>query len=140
MSIIESIRKYMAKCPLLDGGSINIDFLSSSNIEYTIETVPCEPVIKYFIGGSSLRQYEFILASREFYGTDVVQNIQNSEFYENLAHWIEENSKNKILPVLENEKQSVDKIEILTHGALISEDAKTAVYQIQLRLIYFQLV
>lgn len=140
MSIIESIRKYMAKCPLLDGGSINIDFLSSSNIEYTIETVPCEPVIKYFIGGSSLRQYEFILASREFYGTDVVQNIQNSEFYENLAHWIEENSKNKILPVLENEKQSADKIEILTHGALISEDAKTAVYQIQLRLIYFQLV
>ncbi len=140
MSLIENIRKYMSSCPLLDGGSINIDFLSSSNIEYTIETVPCEPVIKYFIGGSSLRQYEFILASREFYGTDVVQNIQNSEFYENLAHWIEENSKNKILPVLENEKQSADKIEILTHGALISEDAKTAVYQIQLRLIYFQLV
>jgi len=140
VSLIENIRKYMSSCPLLDGGSINIDFLSSSNIEYTIETVPCEPVIKYFIGGSSLRQYEFILASREFYGTDVVQNIQNSEFYENLAHWIEENSKNKILPVLENEKQSADKIEILTHGALISEDAKTAVYQIQLRLIYFQLV
>lgn len=140
MSLIENIRKYMSSCPLLDGGSINIDFLSSSNIEYTIETVPCEPVIKYFISGSSLRQYEFILASREFYGTDVVQNIQNSEFYENLAHWIEENSKNKILPVLENEKQSADKIEILTHGALISEDAKTAVYQIQLRLIYFQLV
>ena len=83
MSLIENIRKYMSSCPLLDGGSINIDFLSSSNIEYTIETVPCEPVIKYFIGGSSLRQYEFILASREFYGTDVVQNIQNSEFYEN---------------------------------------------------------
>lgn len=140
MSIIESIQKYMAECPLLRNGNINVDFLSSNNIEYTIETVPCEPVIKYFIGGSSLRQYEFILASREFYGTDVVQNIQNSEFYENLAHWIEENSKNKILPVLENEKQSADKIEILTHGALISEDAKTAVYQIQLRLIYFQLV
>ena len=138
MSIIESIREYMSECPLLENGNINVDFLSSDNIEYTIETVPCEPVIKHYIDGSSLRQYEFIVASREFYGTDVVQNIQNSAFYENLAEWIENNSRNKILPVMENEKQSADKIEILTHGSLISEDAKTAVYQIQLRLIYFQ--
>lgn len=138
MSIIESIREYMSECPLLENGNINVDFLSSDNIEYTIETVPCEPVIKHYIDGSSLRQYEFIVASREFYGTDVVQNIQNSAFYEKLAEWIENNSRNKILPVMENEKQSADKIEILTHGSLISEDAKTAVYQIQLRLIYFQ--
>ena len=138
MSIIESIREYMSECPLLENGNINVDFLSSDNIEYTIETVPCEPVIKHYIDGSSIRQYEFIVASREFYGTDVVQNIQNSAFYENLAEWIENNSRNKILPVMENEKQSADKIEILTHGSLISEDSKTAVYQIQLRLIYFQ--
>ncbi len=138
MSIIESIREYMSECPLLSEGNINVDFLGSENIEYSIETVPCEPVIKYYVGGSSLRQYEFIIASREFYGTDVVQNIQNSAFYEKLAEWIENNSRNKILPVLENEKQSAQKLEILTHGALISEDAKTAVYQIQLRLVYIQ--
>ena len=138
MSIIESIREYMSRCPLLSEGNINVDFLGSENIEYSIETVPCEPVIKYYVGGASLRQYEFIIASREFYSTDVVQNIQNSAFYEKLAEWIEEKSRNKILPVLENEKQSAQKLEILTHGALISEDAKTAVYQIQLRLIYIQ--
>ena len=138
MSIIESIREYMSGCPLLSEGNINVDFLGSENIEYSIETVPCEPVIKYYVGGSTLRQYEFIIASRGFYGTDVVQNIQNSAFYEKLAEWIENNSRNKILPVLENEKQSAQKLEILTHGALISENAKTAVYQIQLRLIYIQ--
>lgn len=138
MSIIESIKEYMSSCPLLANGNINVDFLSSDGIEYTIETIPCEPIVKYYIDGSSLRQYEFILASRKFYGTDVVQNIQNSAFYENLAEWIENNSRNKILPVMENKKQFAEKIEILTHGSLISEDAKTAVYQIQLRLIYLQ--
>lgn len=138
MSIIESIREYMSQCPLLENGNINVDFLGSDKIEYTIETVPCEPVIKHYVDGSSIRQYEFVIASREFYGADIVQNIANSVFYENLAQWIENNSRNKILPVMENEKQCADKIEILTHGGLISEDSKTAVYQIQLRLIYFQ--
>lgn len=137
MSIIESIREYMKSCPLLSDGRLNVDFLPSDETEYTIETVPCDPVIKYYIGGSTLRQYTFILSSREFFGTDIVQNIQNSAFYEDLAKWIEENSKNKNLPEMA-ENQQAQQIEVLTHGCLLSEDAKTAVYQIQLRLIYIQ--
>lgn len=137
MSIIESVREYITSCPELADGNINVDFLSSEELEYTIETVPCDPIIKYYIGGSSLRQYEFILASRELFGADTAANIQNSTFYEKFANWVEANNKNNVFPLL-TEGRKPQKIEILTHGCLLTEDAKTAVYQIQLRLIYIQ--
>lgn len=138
MSIIESIRKYMAKCPLLDGGSINIDFLSSSNIEYTIETVPCEPVIKYFIGGSSLRQYEFILASRQAFGSDVWQNLANSDFYEKFADWIDSQNYNENFPDLESQYRTPQSVEVTSSGYVFELDTDNARYQIQLRLTYYQ--
>lgn len=137
MSIIESVKEYMSECPLLKDGKINVDFLDSHDANYTIEPIPCEPVVKHYIGGSTLRQYEFILASREFFGTDVVQNIQNSAFYEDFAKWIEDNNRDKKFPVMSDD-QSAEKIEVLTHGCLMTEDAKTAVYQIQLKMSYIQ--
>ena len=75
--IINSIRKFMLECPHLDefAKGINVDYLDDEIASYSIEEVPTNPIIKRYVDGSSVRQFEFIFASRESYGQEVLQNI-----------------------------------------------------------------
>lgn len=137
-SMIESIRNYIATCPYLDRGRIlGVDRLGADPIEYTIDTVPCEPVVKQYIDGGSVRQIEFIFGSREAYGQDVLQNLANSGFYENFADWIEQCNDQRILPEFEKYR-TARSIEVLTHGYAADVGAETSRYQIQLRITYYQ--
>lgn len=137
MSIIKAIYNYFNDCPILNPESrINIDYLPDEAREYTIDTVPCNPVIKKYIDGSSKRRYLFIFASKEIYGDDFVQNADNLAFYEKLCDYIEEQSNAGILPILtEGESQ---RLEVLSSGYAINSEHQVARYQIQCQLIYLK--
>lgn len=136
--IIDSIRKYIKTCPHLNefAEGINVDYLDDNATAYSIEEVPCEPIIKRYVDGSSKRQYQFIFASMESYGADVLQNIDNSGFYEDFANWLDEQNSLNNLPKLEL-KEAL-RIEATTTGYAFQTDVDKARYQIQCRLIYFQ--
>ena len=40
MSIIEAVRKYLQTCPLLKGGTLNVDFLPPEAATYSVDVVP----------------------------------------------------------------------------------------------------
>lgn len=136
--IIEGIRNYMKKCPCLEKFNnavrVNVNYLADDTTTYTIEEVPTEPILKQYLDGSSKRQYNFIFASREPYGADVLQNINNSGFYEEFTNWIETNEE---LPVLGDNLEAL-KVEVLTSAYVIAVTEDTARYQIQLRLKYLK--
>ena len=47
----------MRTCPLLDeDGKVRVNFLGDTPIEYVIEEVPAEPIVKRYVDGSSIRQ------------------------------------------------------------------------------------
>ncbi len=137
--IIKELRDYISQCPYLYefNKGINIDYLDNNSTTYSIEEVPCEPIIKRYINGDTKRQYDFIFASRESYGADVFQNIENSGFYEDFSRWIEEESSKGNLPSLEGNRESLE-IKVSTTGYAFQTDDNSARYQIQLKLIYFQ--
>lgn len=139
MRIIESIRNYIKTCPYLSEFSkgINVDFLDENTVSYSIEDVPAKPILKKYVDGSSKRQHLFIFTSRESYGSDVFQNIENSGFYEDFSNWIELKNNKGELPILEVDKESI-KIETLTTGYAFETSIDKARYQIQCRLIYMQ--
>ena len=99
-SIIDALEKYFIGCELLKDGALRVDYLGEKPVEYTIEVLPCDPVVKRYLGGSTVRQYLFAFGSREFYSQERLQNIQNSAFYERLADWVETRSLSGILPEL----------------------------------------
>lgn len=132
---IEAIRTYFQNCPLLADNKINIDGLPDADLEYSIDIVPANPVIKSYVDGSSLRQVVFVLASRNPYGPDVSLAIQTSGFYEKLSEWLESQTRLKQLPAL-GEGRAAQSIEAQTDGYLYSADRTTARYQIQLRMLY----
>ena len=139
MTLVGSVREFIKKCPYLDefAKSINVEFLGEEFTSYTLETVPSETVIKRFINGDSIKQFIFIFASRECYGSDVMQNIENSQFYEQFADWIYRENLNGNLPVLSGDKEAMS-LEVSTLGYPVQTGIDTAQYQIQLKLKYFE--
>ena len=136
-SIIVALEKYFIGCELLKDGALRVDYLGEKPVEYTIEVLPCDPVVKRYLGGSTVRQYLFAFGSREFYSQERLQNIQNSAFYELLADWVETRSMSGILPELPDGMEA-QQLEVVSSGYLFDGSMTNARYQIQLRLLYFK--
>lgn len=136
--MIESIRDYIATCPYLaEGRILGVDRLGANPVEYTIDTVPCEPIVKRYTDGSSIRQIEVIFGSRETCGQDVLQNLVNSGFYESFSDWIEEQEHCRNYPEF-GKYRSAQCIAVLTNGYAFEVGEETSRYQIQLRITYYQ--
>lgn len=139
--IIKSLRDYIRTCPHLDTFNnaikVNVNYLEPNTDTYSIEEVPIEPILKKYVNGDSIRQYAFIFTSREPYGIDVLQNIDNSGFYERFADWIENQNYNEIFPLLDNGLEPLE-IKVTSTGYAFAVTDDTAQFQIQLRLKYFK--
>lgn len=137
-SIIESVREFIARCPYLDEyAALLVDRLEGDVDSYSIEPIPCSPIVKRYVNGQTVRRYEFHLASTEAYTIEVLDQISNSTFYEQFADWLEQCSRSRNLPDLGDGKLAT-KIEALTPGYLATTNESTARYVIQCRLTYMQ--
>lgn len=138
MSLIESIKNFIADCPYLeDMKSLNVDFLNDENNSISVEETPTDTVIEEYIDGSSERQFTFVIAARLHYSEEVRNNIDNSGLFENVQNWLEECTNSDTLPTLDEGLIPL-KIEALSNGYLfgLGGDLASARYQIQCRLIY----
>lgn len=137
-SIIESVREYFLKCPYLeDDVRLSVDFLGDQPLEYGIYTEPINPTIKKYVDGDELKQFGFIFTTRSHMSGDLVTQLENSAFFDNLIEWIQEMNNKKEFPELEGDKYPT-KLEIITNGYLSSADVGSSQYQIQMRLVYME--
>lgn len=133
--MIDKIRQYFIDNEIIDENCrINIDFLGEKPTEFSIEKIPVNPILEQYTNGGSYRQFQFQLVSCNHYGADVIQNIANSEYYENLYNLIETNNEQGILPNI----TGIDTIECLNNGGVDVTDINTARYSIQMRITYYK--
>ena len=137
MTMIEAVRNYVKTFPGVTGERINVDFLPEEAQKYSVDVVPSQSVVKWFVDGSSIRQFIFIVASRMFYGKEVRQQLDNLGFFEEFESWISENSRSGVLPELTGGRVS-KKMDVSTSGYVFMPGEDTARYQIQCRLEYYQ--
>ncbi len=114
-----------------------MNYLEPTPDTYSIEEIPIEPILKKYVNGDSIRQYAFIFTSREPYGADVLQNIDNSGFYEKFADWIESNNDNGIFPILDTGLEPQE-IKVTSTGYAFAVTEDTAQFQVQMRLKYLK--
>ena len=133
--MIEKIRTYFIENNIIDEDSrINVDFLGEEPTEFALEPIPVNPILEKYVDGSSYRQFQFQLLSCNDYGSDVIQNMSNSTYYENLYTLIEKNNNMKKLPNIDG----IDSIECLNSGGILDAGTNTARYSIQMRITYFK--
>lgn len=138
MSIVEAIRAWLRTYPPLADGRLGVDFLPEDAQTYSVDTEPVQPVVKRYMDGSAIKQYAFVLASREFHADAITQNIESSAFYDAFSSWVERQNRARIFPVLEAGR-TARRIEVTSSGyPFQAYDEGTARYQIQLRLTYFE--
>lgn len=137
--VMEKLRELIKTCPHLNvyAEGIGVDHLAEDIESYSIESAPAEPLLKKYINGDTLRQQVFVFASREAYGADVRQNIENLGFFQLFSGWLGEISRNKNFLNLGESKQAV-RIESLTTGYVFDVGESKAKYQIDCRLVYLQ--
>lgn len=136
MKIIEAIRKYIGdlECMSTFTNAINVNFLAGEIENFSIEEVPCNPIVKRYLDGTAIRQFQFVFCSREPYGSEILQNIENSTFYEDFADEIENKNNEGILPLLANGEPL--KIEVISSAYTVSVTEDTSMYQINLSFKY----
>lgn len=135
-SILEYIRKFILKCPLLDGEMVNVDYIGT-NMSYSIDALPCDPILSTYVDGGKKKQFQFAFTSKEEYDEDVRVNIENSGFCEAFEEWLEKQSMLGELPDMEDGKSPV-RFETLNRGYLYDVEEVYAKYRIECRLIYTQ--
>lgn len=138
MGITEAIRAYLENYPGLSGGVMHVDWLPESARAYSIESIPCEPVLKQYMDGSSWRQLQFNLASSMYYSSDVENQTENMEWFEAFDGWIQMQSLFRQLPEL-GEGRVCKTIEILSSAYPVAvDDNGLARYQLQMKITYLQ--
>ena len=137
MKVIEAIRDYISNCPALETFNINVNYLEDDYDSFSIEETPCDPVLRRYIDGSMKKQCQFVFTSKEPYSSDVICNIDNSNFYEEFSNWIETNNKDGIFPSLE-EGLEPTQIKVISSPYVITADEDKAIYQVQMNLIYLK--
>ena len=138
MSIISSLKDFMAGCPYLENmGRLNVNYLEEKDDAFSIEEVPTNTIIKTYVDGSTERQFVFVIASRLFYSNELANNLDNSELFENIEAWLETCTNSNELPTMPTGCTPYA-IEAMSNGYLlgVNGDMTAARYQIQCRLLY----
>lgn len=139
MTNIEAVRAWLRTYPPLAEGRMCVDYLPEDAQTYSVDSVPGPEVVTRYLDGSSIRQLDFVLASRVFYGDQIAQNTDNLEWYEAFSDWVRaQNRRPKHLPQLADGRMA-RAVEVTTSGYpfQVSDDGR-ARYQIQLKLTYFE--
>lgn len=115
---------------------MNIDHLSE-DMSYSIDPLPCDPIIQKYVDGGAKKQFQFAFTSKEEYDEDARINIENSGFYQEFDEWLESQSMQGILPILDGKKYAYE-LETLNSGYLYDAQGQYAQYRIECRLLYTQ--
>ena len=137
--IAESLRSWFKHCPALsDKSSFWIDYLGARATEYAIYLIPTQITASTDILGNThvnhIQEQNFIFASKEAYGHEIVQNLQNLGFFEEIIKWML--ARNAAKDFFTMDSGEVISILPTTTPSLLVADANTARYQIQCKLRY----
>ncbi len=134
-SMLEAVRLWLMSCPEIAGDRIGVDYLASEADSWAIAASSVQPVVKKYINGSYIGQFEFVVASRRPFGDELMGNAENIKICEKLAEWL---TTAKTLPDFGGDKD-VQKCELVHSGYISSANAKTARYEIRARIIYIKI-
>ena len=108
-----------------------------TEMTYSIDPLPCDPVIQRYVDGGAKKQFQFAFTSKEQYDEDARINIDNSEFFQKFEDWLEQQNFTENLPDLPDGKIPI-RFETLSKGYLYDIDGNLAKYRIECRLLYSQ--
>lgn len=113
---------------------VNANFLSNDINNYSLDRIPVQPIVENWIVPTKKYREVYEFRSRNTYGQDVMENLQNIGFFEALEEKINSNNKKGVLPEIEG----IESIQCLNCGALSIADTQTCEFSIQIQINYIK--
>ena len=110
-----------------------MDYLPDE-MAYSIDTLPTDPVYKEYVDGGKIYQLEYAFTSKEPCDGNTLTMLGNTQFYQQLSSWVEEQDDAEELPELLGYHAISNRV--ISSGYLYDADADLGKYQIQMRLLY----
>lgn len=131
MNLLEATRQWFRTCPLIDtNNKINLQYLSGDPVSYSL-TKTGETTSKD-VCGYYHHTYNLALYVRLPWGAELLPNQSAAELFTELDDWVRKQDRDGVYPIVDGE--TVDRIATANAGMIISADAKTAQYQIQITI------
>ena len=113
---------------------INADFLGIEVNNYSLDKIPTASEVETWLTGTKICKDVYSFRSRNAYSSNRLNNLKNIGFFEEFQKVINSNNDNGILPKIDN----IESIKCLNQGTFnyADESMKTAVFDIQLQIIY----
>ena len=111
---------------------INADMLDNDINNYSLDKIPTASTIERWVNGIEIHRDVFSFRSRKAYSQDTINNLSNIGFFETFESIIKSNNKKGVLP----EIKGIESIECLNCGTMLSADANTAEFDIQIQITY----
>lgn len=134
-SKMQLIKEFIETCPLLDGDTINVDYLEDDIYSYSIDRTPTQPVTQKYIDGGTKKQITFDFTVTAPLSSRAVENLVNSKFGEDFIKWIETQNKSRNLPNIDG----AFNIECTSPSYVLQKTETTAIYIIQINFTYYEL-
>ncbi len=132
--MIDAIKKW------LDGSNLfkklAIDFQSEKAETYSINSLPCNRLLRKDIEGNRKMQYPVQITSRVYTATDL-DRIANLNFLDDVVSWIDEQNERENYPIF-GDNVIVERCEVTNYAYLLNnnEQTQSGVYQIQIKFYY----
>ena len=138
MSVISAIQTYIKTYSQLETNApVWVDYIGKEPTQYAISPLPGSRIAETFVNGVTMREYPFAFEMAGITADDA-ERLDNLNFFESFADWLETQNKNGTFPTLASGKTS-RQIEALGWGYLLDDgESGTGVYQIQCKLTYEQ--
>ena len=139
VNTINNIREWLRTCPSFSTKKkFNVDYMGANPTEYAIFVSPSALTFKTDILGNvnydTRQTLNFIIASRQAYGADILKNLENLGFFDEIIAWLYEQNKTKNFPIIR--EGNVESIMPSLTQYLFEAGSDSGRYQIQCRLTY----
>ena len=136
---VEHLRKWLRGCPALPSENpLRVDYMGEEPTEYSLIALPSTIAYRKNVLGEEIprkqQAMQFIFASREQWGADERQNIENYGFYQNVIAWMLEQNAVRNLPRIN--EGTVTAIKPTLSQYVSAPGTDSARYQIQIEIAY----
>lgn len=137
-SAIESIRQWFRGCPLLTGERVGVNYIGEKPTSFAVIASPSSIVTHQNVLGEDVpndeQQLNFSLAATDSYGADIAANASTQKLYDDIVQWILDQNIARNLPQIPVGKVRSITPTLTAYPSQVGAD--TAVYRIQLKVIY----
>lgn len=134
-SKMQKIKEWMEKCPYLNNGKINVDYLKDKPQSYSIDRTPTQPEVYNFVDGSGgKRQISFDFTVTAPLSSQAIVNLANSKFCEDFMEWVSIQNRAKNFPDI----KGAFSIKCTSPGYVLQKTETTAIYIIQMNFTYYE--